>query len=993
MRSRRTLALALSVLAIVTLVMPVSAAKSEPAQSYIVVLRDSVVSRPGGTAKRPRIDAQRVSELVRTISRRTGVAPANTFTSVFGGFSARLGAGQLHSVESDPAVASVTLDSAVHLQGERVGPWLTETQVSLSSPKVPAGIRRVGATSNGIAAIGGDGGKVGADVAVIDTGIQRDHPDLNVAGGYNCTSSNRARWDDGNGHGTHVAGIIGALDNGQGVVGVAPGVRLWALKVLDDTGNGLLSWIVCGIDWITAQRSGDGSRPLIDVANMSLRTYLTQGDDHNCGRTRRDAMHSAICRSVAAGTVYVVAAGNDRDDAARYRPGAYDEAITVSAITDYDGKSGGEGTRPADCPAGYPDDTFAGFSNFGADVDLTAPGVCVLSTWNGDRYAYASGTSMAAPHVAGAAALYLAQFPGAQPQQVKMALQHVGQTDWKRSTDPDGRPDLLLWTTDFDRPPDFTISASSPASYAGPDVALAVPVTLTRFRGYSARVTFSMAGLPRGVTAVPVTTGNDKATLEVSASSTASNGRFTITVVADDGELRHTTDVTIRVDANPPTAPTSVTPGAGFWYSPDGEVTLRWSGATDTGSGVSSNAVVRRRMAPTNSGTCGDFANDGDARMLVNGYADDGLLSGYCYRWQVSSVDRVGNVSSAVTSGKVLVDRVAPKVLIDKPAPGSTTVKSRSSQVVRWSASDSGGSRMASVTVQRQRATSHRTGSCAAATWKLDGSARKLTSPITETGLAPGSCYRWLITARDKATNYTTATSGAVLISSSTTTSTQTTGPSVRDLTLAPTSHARMPSADMVWLDARWSASAGSGSIVGYELRLSSSGGAAWSTMTTPNGSTPFMALRLPAGRTYLVEVRARNSAGAWSDWSAPRTVGLKLAQGEGSGFEKVGSWKSASLAGASGGAVTYSTSSGAVIRYSFSGRSVALVSTLGPGRGLADVYVDGYRATTIDLSSSTLTTRQVVFTRTWSTSGAHVISLQLRSSARVDVDGVVVLN
>jgi hypothetical protein len=142
-----------------------------------------------------------------------------------------------------------------------------------------------------------------------------------------------------------------------------------------------------------------------------------------------------------------------------------------------------------------------------------------------------------------------------------------------------------------------------------------------------------------------------------------------------------------------------------------------------------------------------------------------------------------------------------------------------------------------------------------------------------------------------------------------------------------------------------------------------------------------------------VVEVRAHNSDGSWSDWSAPRTFTLKLAQGEGSGFEKVGAWKTASMTAASGGAVAYSTSSGSIIRYSFTGRSVALVSTLGPGRGLADVYVDGYRATTIDLSSSTLTTRQVVFTRSWSSSGAHVISLQLRSSARVDVDAVVVLN
>ena len=252
MRSSRTVSLAFAAIASIALGLPAVAAESSASQPYIVVFRDTAVDRMGSNSPRSHIDPDRVGQLVKAIAGRTHFVPANTFTSVFGGFSARLNTRQLRAVQSDPSVASVTPDSAIHLQAEQVGSWLTETQVRLTAPKVPAGVKRVGATVNSTADINGDGGKVNADVAVIDTGIQRDHPDLNVVGGYNCTSSNRGKWDDGNGHGTHVAGIIGAYDNGKGVVGMAPGVRLWAVKVMDDTGNGLISWIVCGIDWITS---------------------------------------------------------------------------------------------------------------------------------------------------------------------------------------------------------------------------------------------------------------------------------------------------------------------------------------------------------------------------------------------------------------------------------------------------------------------------------------------------------------------------------------------------------------------------------------------------------------------------------------------------------------------------------------------------------------------------------------------------------------------
>ena len=335
-----------------------------------------------------------------------GVVPTHVYENVFAGFAAVIPDDQLAAVENDPRVEAVLADEVVFADAQLV----------------PTGIDRIDADLNPTANIG-SGERVDVDVAVIDTAGNDAHPDLNVWAWTNCTTS--ADSDD-HGHGTHVGGIIGALDNDVGVVGVAPGARIWNVRVLratsDGRATGLTSWIICGLDFVAKHATNQGQGD-IEVANLSLGQ---PGSDNDCKTVLTDKFHQAICRTVAAGVTVVVSAGNDTLDAANKVPAAYDEVITVSALADSDGQRGGVGEatwRGAD-------DSLASFSNFGADIDIAAPGVSILSTvptgscalCDPSGYRQGTGTSMAAPHVAGAAALYLANNPNATPSQVQAEL-------------------------------------------------------------------------------------------------------------------------------------------------------------------------------------------------------------------------------------------------------------------------------------------------------------------------------------------------------------------------------------------------------------------------------------------------------------------------------------------------------------------------------------------------------------------------------------------
>ena len=244
------------------------------------------------------------------------------------GFAAEPSPAVREALAADPGVERLAADARLGASGQ----------------VVPSGVRRIhGDVSAGVPPGAAQQPAINVNVAVLDSGIDPGHPDLNVAGGVNCVGGRR--FDDRYGHGTHIGGIIGALNNTIGVVGVAAGARLWGVKVLDDEGDGTVSDLLCGVDWVTATRLDQDRSNDIAVANLSVGGR--GGDDGHCGDVDGDVLHKAICRSVAAGTTYVAAAGNDHVDASATIPAAYAEVITVSALADSDGRAGGLGGPPS----------------------------------------------------------------------------------------------------------------------------------------------------------------------------------------------------------------------------------------------------------------------------------------------------------------------------------------------------------------------------------------------------------------------------------------------------------------------------------------------------------------------------------------------------------------------------------------------------------------------------------------------------------------------
>jgi subtilisin family serine protease len=349
------------------------------AGSYIVVLRDSAER----TAS--------VSAEATSLAGEYGADVSRTYTAALHGFAMHATEAEAKKLAADDTVAYVEQSQKFTINDTQDNPpsWGLDRIDQRDLPLDNA----YNYTDKGD----------GVTAYVVDTGVMIGHPTFEgrATSGFDAVDGDNDA-SDGHGHGTHVAGTIGGAE-----YGVAKGVHIVAVRVLDDQGSGTTEQVVAGIDWVAQNHSGPS------VANMSL------------GGGVDDALDDAVRGAVESGVTFAVAAGNSAADAANFSPARVAEAITVAASDDADGQ--------------------ASFSNFGAGVDLYAPGVGITSSWNDGGTNTISGTSMATPHVTGAAALYLSAHPDATPADVAAGLTAAATPD-KITNATAGTPNKLLYT-------------------------------------------------------------------------------------------------------------------------------------------------------------------------------------------------------------------------------------------------------------------------------------------------------------------------------------------------------------------------------------------------------------------------------------------------------------------------------------------------------------------------------------------------------------------
>ncbi|WP_084467414.1 S8 family peptidase [Actinokineospora inagensis] len=488
-KRRRTLSLSLAAVAALSVLTPsTSDASPTPAKqpaktssvvdgSYIVVFKD----KPS--------PATAMSSAAATFAARFGAHVTQTYRYALNGFATHVDAETARKMATDPTVAYVSPVRKLHAIGTQVAtPSWGLDRVDQRDLPLDHTYNYANQAPN-------------VTAYIIDTGIRTTHQDFGGRAVWGTNTSGDGKDKDCNGHGTHVAGTVGGA-----TYGVAKGVKLIAVKVLDCSGEGDTTTVTAGIDWATANHASGPA-----VANMSLG-----------GEGTDQVIEDAVRNSISDGITYAIAAGNSTEDACDFTPARTPEAITVGATGS--------------------DDRIADFSNFGSCVDVFAPGVSITSAWNYDDADFATidGTSMAAPHVTGAAALLLSQEPTLTPARVAEALT-LDATPGKVTAARVGSPNRLLATNTGNRP-GYPVITNPGFLDARIGTAFSLPLTAA---GGTGPYKWTASGLPAGL-AVNATTGvisgtptaATTATVTVTATDTANRARslaFTLAVTPAAG--------------------------------------------------------------------------------------------------------------------------------------------------------------------------------------------------------------------------------------------------------------------------------------------------------------------------------------------------------------------------------------------------------------------------------------------------------------------------